>query len=190
MVARMCWAGRGGAQGKDTIKFLEKLVVADIGSIPDGFGSLSVLTNEKGGCIDDTVITKVTAPARPPPLAPPAPGPLACPLGSKGVRKRLRLPGSLDITVIQYFFFQNAAGPGYFYARITLADASTGTACTLVSDCFIKTTRVCFIWICHQVFPKRTTSNALQGSYIIRLDLIRGFRRLPHTTRWTRFPAF
>ena len=46
-------------QGKDTIKFLEKLVVADIASIPDGSGSLSVLTNEKGGCIDDTVITKV-----------------------------------------------------------------------------------------------------------------------------------
>lgn len=46
-------------KGKDTIKFLEKLVVCDIGSIPDGSGSLSVLTNEQGGCIDDTVITKV-----------------------------------------------------------------------------------------------------------------------------------
>ena len=46
-------------QGKDTVKFLEKLCVADIGSIPNGSGSLSVFTNEKGGCIDDTVITKV-----------------------------------------------------------------------------------------------------------------------------------
>jgi glycine cleavage system aminomethyltransferase T len=49
----------GRRQGKDTIKFLEKLVVADIKSIANGSGSLSVFTNEKGGCIDDTVITKV-----------------------------------------------------------------------------------------------------------------------------------
>jgi len=47
-------------KGKDTIKFLEKLVVADIKSIANGSGSLSVFTNEKGGCIDDTVITKVS----------------------------------------------------------------------------------------------------------------------------------
>jgi len=47
-------------KGKDTIKFLETLVVADIASIPDGSGSLSVFTNEQGGCIDDTVITKVS----------------------------------------------------------------------------------------------------------------------------------
>ena len=46
------------AQGKDAIKFLEGLVVGDIEGIPDGQGSLSVFTNEQGGIIDDTVITK------------------------------------------------------------------------------------------------------------------------------------
>lgn len=46
------------AQGKDAIKFLEGLVVGDIAGIPDGQGSLSVFTNEQGGIIDDTVITK------------------------------------------------------------------------------------------------------------------------------------
>lgn len=46
-------------KGKDTIKFLQSLVVGDIASLKDGTGSLSVFTNEKGGIIDDTVITKV-----------------------------------------------------------------------------------------------------------------------------------
>mmetsp|Transcript_26513 Transcript_26513/g.36613 ORF Transcript_26513/g.36613 Transcript_26513/m.36613 type:complete len:410 (-) Transcript_26513:111-1340(-) len=46
-------------KGKDAVKFLEKLVVGDIAGIPIGSGSLSVFTNEKGGCIDDTVVTKV-----------------------------------------------------------------------------------------------------------------------------------
>jgi len=45
--------------GKDAIPFLEGLVVGDIASLADGTGSLSVFTNEKGGIIDDTVITKV-----------------------------------------------------------------------------------------------------------------------------------
>ena len=47
-------------RGKDAIKFLEGLVVGDIVGLADGTGSLSVFTNEKGGIIDDTVITKVT----------------------------------------------------------------------------------------------------------------------------------
>lgn len=47
------------AQGKDAVKFLEGLVVGDIAGLADGTGSLSVFTNEKGGIIDDTVITKV-----------------------------------------------------------------------------------------------------------------------------------
>lgn len=47
------------AQGKDAVPFLEQLVVGDIAGIPDGSGSLSMFTNEKGGIIDDTVVTKV-----------------------------------------------------------------------------------------------------------------------------------
>ncbi|EFJ41696.1 hypothetical protein VOLCADRAFT_107582 [Volvox carteri f. nagariensis] len=46
-------------KGKDAIKFLEGLVVGDIAGLKDGTGSLSVFTNEQGGIIDDTVITKV-----------------------------------------------------------------------------------------------------------------------------------
>jgi glycine cleavage system aminomethyltransferase T len=46
-------------QGKDAVPFLEKLVVGDVAGITNGSGSLSVFTNEKGGIIDDTVITKV-----------------------------------------------------------------------------------------------------------------------------------
>jgi aminomethyltransferase len=46
-------------KGKDAVRFCEKLVVGDIAGIEDGSGSLSLLTNEKGGIIDDSVITKV-----------------------------------------------------------------------------------------------------------------------------------
>jgi hypothetical protein len=41
------------------VAFLESLVTGDIAGLADGTGSLSVFTNEKGGIIDDTVITKV-----------------------------------------------------------------------------------------------------------------------------------
>jgi aminomethyltransferase len=47
-------------KGKDAVPFLEQLVVGDIAGIPNGSGSLSMFTNEKGGIIDDTVVTKVT----------------------------------------------------------------------------------------------------------------------------------
>ena len=47
-------------QGKDAIPFLESLVVGDIAGLKDGTGTLSVFTNEKGGIIDDTVVTRVT----------------------------------------------------------------------------------------------------------------------------------
>jgi aminomethyltransferase len=40
---------------------LESLVVADLKGLKDGTGTLSVMTNEKGGIIDDTVITKVNS---------------------------------------------------------------------------------------------------------------------------------
>lgn len=43
--------------GKDRVKFLESLVVADLAELPIGSSKLSVFTNEKGGIIDDTVIT-------------------------------------------------------------------------------------------------------------------------------------
>ena len=46
-------------QGKDVIPFIESLVVGDVAGLADGTGSLSVMTNERGGIIDDTVITKV-----------------------------------------------------------------------------------------------------------------------------------
>jgi len=43
--------------GKDRVKFLETLVVGDIEGLPENNARLSVFTNEKGGIIDDTVIT-------------------------------------------------------------------------------------------------------------------------------------
>jgi len=43
--------------GKDRIKFLEQLVVADLQELPLGSSKLSVFTNQKGGIIDDTMIT-------------------------------------------------------------------------------------------------------------------------------------
>lgn len=47
-------------KGKDAISFLESLVVGDVQSLQNGTGTLSVMTNESGGIIDDTVITKVS----------------------------------------------------------------------------------------------------------------------------------
>ncbi|GAQ84488.1 glycine cleavage T-protein family [Klebsormidium nitens] len=55
-VSHMCGLS---LKGKDAIPFLEKLVVGDIAGLKDNSGSLSVFTNEKGGIIDDTVVTKV-----------------------------------------------------------------------------------------------------------------------------------
>ncbi|KAF6168249.1 hypothetical protein GIB67_011634 [Kingdonia uniflora] len=56
-VSHMCGLS---LKGKNSIAFLEKLVIGDIAGLAPGTGTLSVLTNEKGGAIDDTVITKVT----------------------------------------------------------------------------------------------------------------------------------
>jgi aminomethyltransferase len=39
------------------VAFLEKMVVGDIAGLAPGSGCLSLVTNEKGGIIDDTVIT-------------------------------------------------------------------------------------------------------------------------------------
>lgn len=43
--------------GKDRVAFLEKLVVGDIAGLAPNHGLLSLVTNDKGGIIDDTVIT-------------------------------------------------------------------------------------------------------------------------------------
>ena len=50
-----------GLQGPDTVKFLEKLLVADLAEVQNGTGSLSVFTNDQGGIVDDTVLTKVAS---------------------------------------------------------------------------------------------------------------------------------
>ncbi|KAL6781479.1 GCST1 [Auxenochlorella protothecoides x Auxenochlorella symbiontica] len=46
-------------KGKDAIPWIEKLVVGDIAGLKDGTGTLSVLTNESGGIIDDTIVTRI-----------------------------------------------------------------------------------------------------------------------------------
>eukprot|EP00249_Psilotum_nudum_P017502 c26354_g1_i3 orf=557-1810(+) len=55
-VSHMCGLS---LKGKDCVPFTEKLVVGDIAGLAPGTGTLSVFTNEKGGIIDDTVVTKV-----------------------------------------------------------------------------------------------------------------------------------
>ena len=47
--------------GKDRAAFLEKIVVGDIQGLDNNSGCLSLITNESGGIIDDTVITKYDA---------------------------------------------------------------------------------------------------------------------------------
>jgi aminomethyltransferase len=54
-VAHMCGLS---LMGRQAIPFLESLVVADVAGLKDGTGTLTVFTNEKGGAIDDSVITK------------------------------------------------------------------------------------------------------------------------------------
>ncbi|KAJ6728851.1 AMINOMETHYLTRANSFERASE [Salix koriyanagi] len=56
-VSHMCGLS---LKGKDCVPFLEKLVIADVAALAPGTGTLTVFTNEKGGAIDDSVITKVT----------------------------------------------------------------------------------------------------------------------------------
>ncbi|KAL4654840.1 hypothetical protein ACB092_01G409200 [Castanea dentata] len=55
-VSHMCGLS---LKGKDCVPFLEKLVIADVAGLAPGAGTLTVFTNEKGGAIDDSVITKV-----------------------------------------------------------------------------------------------------------------------------------
>ena len=44
--------------GKDRVKFMESLVVADIAELKDNQGTLTLFTNEKGGIIDDLIVTR------------------------------------------------------------------------------------------------------------------------------------
>ena len=44
-------------RGADRVAFMEKLCTADLQSLPDGMGGLTVLTNEGGGIIDDCIVT-------------------------------------------------------------------------------------------------------------------------------------
>ncbi|CAN9515753.1 unnamed protein product [Ophioblennius macclurei] len=44
--------------GRDRVKFMESLVVADIAELKDNQGTLSLFTNDKGGIIDDLIVTK------------------------------------------------------------------------------------------------------------------------------------
>ena len=43
--------------GKDAVKFIEKVVCGDIASLKSGEGKLSLIMNENGGIMDDTVIS-------------------------------------------------------------------------------------------------------------------------------------
>jgi glycine cleavage system aminomethyltransferase T len=43
--------------GKDAVAFVEKMVVGDIGILKNGEAKLSLIMNENGGIVDDTVIT-------------------------------------------------------------------------------------------------------------------------------------
>lgn len=44
--------------GKDRVKFMESLVVADVAELKDNQGTLSLFTTNKGGIIDDLIVTK------------------------------------------------------------------------------------------------------------------------------------
>lgn len=44
--------------GKDRVKFMESLVVADVAELKDNQGTLSLFTNDRGGIMDDLIVTK------------------------------------------------------------------------------------------------------------------------------------
>lgn len=46
-------------KGKDAIPFLESVIVGSVQTMADGTGGYSLITNENGGIVDDTVITRV-----------------------------------------------------------------------------------------------------------------------------------
>ncbi|XP_030061397.1 aminomethyltransferase, mitochondrial [Microcaecilia unicolor] len=46
--------------GRDRVKFLESLVVGDIAELKENQGTLTLFTNEKGGIIDDLIVTNTS----------------------------------------------------------------------------------------------------------------------------------
>ncbi|KAK4537843.1 hypothetical protein CDCA_CDCA14G3868 [Cyanidium caldarium] len=51
--------GQVRVYGKDRVRFLERLVVADVAALGAGHATLSLLTTEHGGIIDDTIVTNL-----------------------------------------------------------------------------------------------------------------------------------
>ncbi|XP_035757339.1 aminomethyltransferase, mitochondrial [Egretta garzetta] len=43
--------------GRDRVRFVESLVVGDIAELKPGQGTLTLLTNERGGIVDDLIVT-------------------------------------------------------------------------------------------------------------------------------------
>ncbi|XP_059800420.1 aminomethyltransferase, mitochondrial isoform X1 [Hypanus sabinus] len=46
--------------GKDRVKFMESLIVGDIAELKDNQGTLSLFTNDKGGIMDDVIVTRTS----------------------------------------------------------------------------------------------------------------------------------
>lgn len=46
-----------GAQAQE---FLERVLVADLGALQEGFGQLTLMLNHEGGIIDDCIVTKLS----------------------------------------------------------------------------------------------------------------------------------
>ncbi|NXU50204.1 GCST protein, partial [Turnix velox] len=46
--------------GRDRVKFMESLVVGDIGELKPGQGTLTLVTNERGGIMDDLIVTNTS----------------------------------------------------------------------------------------------------------------------------------
>lgn len=51
--------GQVRLHGADRVAFIEKLVVGDIQALTEGAGVLSMLTNDRGGIIDDTIVSNL-----------------------------------------------------------------------------------------------------------------------------------
>lgn len=45
-------------KGADRVKFFEKLIVADLENLPENSSSLTLYTNDRGGILDDLIVTK------------------------------------------------------------------------------------------------------------------------------------